>query len=239
MARYDGIGDPMYRLINAIDDIKQRLATLESPTGTQNSSLLNQVQATLANINATASTAAAAWVAANSYTKTQTDTKVASPGNIAPGNVTATGSGTFPSGLSSSGAYGTDVSTLSGPRQQVWQHNSGVYGYAPSSIVKKTNLEPVPFTAADVLAVQPFVFQYKSQLAIRDDPENPYFDPGYVIPWEIGLMAEHLIAHNMGCFVFYEEDGITAKGINYDLFGAIAPLVVLADQEARLRASGI
>jgi hypothetical protein len=78
------------------------------------------------------------------------------------------------------------------------------------------------------------VFQYKSQLAIRDDPENAFYDPTYVAAWEIGLMAEELIEHNRSMFVFFEEDGVTPKGINYDLFGAIAPLVVLADIAARL-----
>jgi len=147
--------------------------------------------------------------------------------------------GTFSSSLSSVGAYNTDVSLLAGARQTVWQHNSGIYGFAPSSITTKTNLKPVPFTAADVRAVSPFMFQYKAQLAIREDPENEQYNPDYKVPWEIGLMAEHLIAHNMSCFVFWDEDGVTPRGINYDLFGAIAPLVVLADQEARLVAAGI
>jgi len=147
--------------------------------------------------------------------------------------------GTFSTSLSSVGAYNTDVSLLAGARQTVWQHNSGIYGFAPSSIATKTNLKSVPFTAADVRAVSPFMFQYKAQLAIREDPTNEQYDPDYVVPWEIGLMAEHLIDHNMSCFVFWDEDGVTPRGINYDLFGAIAPLVVLADQEARLVAAGI
>jgi len=147
--------------------------------------------------------------------------------------------GAFSSSLSSVGAYNTDVSLLAGARQTVWQHNSGIYGFAPSSEKTKANLKAVPFTAADVRAVSPFMFQYKAQLAIRDDPTNEQYDPDYVVPWEIGLMAEHLIAHKMSCFVFWDEDGVTPRGINYDLFGAIAPLVVLADQEARLVAAGL
>jgi len=141
--------------------------------------------------------------------------------------------GVFPGALSSVGAYNNDLSLIAGARQTVWQHNTGPYGFSPSSILSKTNLTKPPFSAADVLAVQPFLFQYKGQVAIKTDPKNAAYDPAYVVPWEIGLMAEHLIAHNMGCFVFYHDDG-TPKGINYDLFGAIAPLVVLADQEARL-----
>jgi hypothetical protein len=136
--------------------------------------------------------------------------------------------GVFSAGISSVGAYNTDVSLLSGARQTVWQHNSGVYGFAPSSRETKTNVEPVPFTAADVLAVSPRIFQYKAQVAIREDPTNGQYNPDYSVPWEVGLMAEDLIAHNMSCFVFWNEDG-TPRGINYDLFGAVAPLVVLAE----------
>jgi hypothetical protein len=158
---------------------------------------------------------------------------VASPSTVTASTVTASSSvsapqGTFSSGLSSVGAYNTNVSLLAGARQTVWQHYSGVYGYAPSSRELKTNLEPVPFTAADVLAVTPQMFQYKAQVAIREDPEHPNYDPAYVVPWEVGLMAEDLIAHNMACFVFWNEDG-TPRGINYDLFGAVAPLVVFAE----------
>lgn len=230
-------GDGWQQLAERLAAVEQALRSLQRPTGTSVGSLVAQVQAALANINATVTAA----IAANSYTRAQVDAKIANPGSISPTTVSASGavsgsSGTFNTSLSSPGAYTTDVSTLPGARQTVWQHNSGVYGFAPSTLAVKTNLGPVPFTADDVRAVSPYVFQYKSQLAIRDDPENPYYDPTYEPSWEIGLMAEHLIEHKMACFVFFEEDGVTPKGINYDLFGAIAPLVVLADQEARLKA---
>ena len=83
------------------------------------------------------------------------------------------------------------------------------------------------------------MFQYRAQLAIRDDPKNPEYDPAYIVPTEIGLIAEHLIEHNLGAFVFYELDGKTPRGINYDMFGAIAPLVVLSDHETRLKGAGL
>jgi hypothetical protein len=76
-------------------------------------------------------------------------------------------------------------------------------------------------------------------LAIKTDPDNANYDPDYVVPWDVGLMAQDLIDHNMSCFVVFEEDGATPKTINYDLFGAIVPLVLDADIDARLRAAGI
>ncbi len=100
------------------------------------------------------------------------------------------------------------------------------------------NLSDLPFTAVDARAVRGYLFQYKGQQAIRDDPENANYDPAYKVPWDVGLMAEDLIAHNMACFVVFEEDGVTAKTINYDLFGAIVPLVLDADTDRRLRELG-
>lgn len=137
-------------------------------------------------------------------------------------------------GLTSLGVYALDVSTLPGGRSSVWVHVSGQIGFAPSTIAKKTDLGPVPFSAADVLAVAPYVFHYRAQLDIRDNPENPYYDPNYTPAWDIGMMAEHLIEHNLGIFVLLNEDG-SARTIHYDLFGAIAALVVGRDHEERLR----
>ena len=155
--------------------------------------------------------------------------------NISAANVTASGQVTATSALSSVGAYNTDVSLLAGARQTVWQHNSGIYGFAPSSEVLKTSIGEPPFTAQDVLACTPVVFEYKAQIAIRDDPENPQYDPTYVVPTEIGLIAETLVEHGLELFVFWNEDG-SPRGINYDLFGAVALLVVAQDHEARLAA---
>lgn len=160
-------------------------------------------------------------------------------GAVSAGGGVSGASGTFSSSLNSVGAYNTDVSTLPGARQTVWQHNSGVYGFAPSTREAKVNLSDLPFTASDARAVRGYLFQYRGQLAIRNDPENPNYDPEYTVPWDVGLMAEDLIAHNMACFVVFEEDGVTAKTINYDLFGAIVPLVLDADLDARLRAAGL
>lgn len=150
------------------------------------------------------------------------------------GPVTTTGTVQADTGLTSVGVYNLDVSTLPGGRRTDWVHVSGAIGYAPSSIVKKMDLAEVPFTAADVLAIAPFVFHYKAQVAIRDDPENPNYDPTYEVPWDIGLIAEHLVTHGLELFVFFEDDGVTPAGINYDMFAAVALLVVVRDQQTQL-----
>lgn len=143
------------------------------------------------------------------------------------------------SGINSVGVYATDVTLLPGPRQAMWQNNNGTMGFAPSTIRKKHNLGPVQFTAADVLAVWPFVFQYVGQLDIRDNPENEYYDPAYVVPWDVGFIAEQLVAHNLADFVVFDLDGITPMTIDYAGFAAVAHHVVLQDHEARMRAAGI
>lgn len=160
------------------------------------------------------------------------------------GDIASTGGrGTFASGLSSVGASATDLSALAGLRQNAWQlytgANIGLYGYAPSTLASKTNLsDSLPFTAADVYAVVPYVYEYIGQVAIRDDPDNPGYDPGYAVPTEIGLIAEHLIERNMSMFVVFNEDG-TAKTIDYPLFGAVANLVAVRDLDQRLAAAGL
>ncbi len=158
----------------------------------------------------------------------------------ATGDSTAVGTGSFATGLTSLGAAGLDLSTIGGSRQAAWQLvASGRYGFAPSTLASKTNLsESLPFTAEDVYATIPFVYEYIGQVAIRDDPENPEYDPAYVVPVEIGLIADYLIAHNMSIFVVFNEDG-TPRTIDYAAFGAVANLVAVRDLNERLKAAGL
>jgi hypothetical protein len=148
--------------------------------------------------------------------------------------VATTGTGQFDTGVTSIGAYGTDITLLPGLRSDLWVHAGGTFGQTVSTIAKKMNLGQVPFAAADVLACVPFVFEYIGQVEIRDNPDNPYFDPAYVVPLEIGMMAEHLVERGLDLFVYFEEDGRTPRGINYALFGAVCALVVGRDHEERL-----
>ncbi|MGV8852335.1 MAG: hypothetical protein ACOH1M_07200 [Rhodoglobus sp.] len=160
-------------------------------------------------------------------------------GNVAAVNVNATGSGTFPAGLNSVGVFNLDVSTLPGTRRTDWVNISGAIGYAPSSITKKTNVANYTGKASAFLACQPVVFEYIGQVAIRDDPENPHYDPNYIVPTELGFIAEWLVELGLSEFVFYEEDGVTPAGIHYAEFAAVAAVVIGRDLDARLRAAGL
>lgn len=204
-------------LRSGLREIQDRLAELEAPTGSQTAEALSQIRALVNNL--------AAEVAA-----------LAASGVTWAGPVTTSGEGDFAAGLRSTGAAALDLSTISGSRQPAWQHiASGRYGYAPSTLAEKRNVRPVPFTAAEVLAVAPRVFWYRGQLDIRDNPDNPAYNPEHQVPDEIGLIAEELIAAGLEIFVVVDDDG-TPRGVHYELFGAVAALVVGADHEARIAA---
>lgn len=142
------------------------------------------------------------------------------------GNVDASGTVTAAAGMTSPGVAATDITAIPGSRTPVWVHEaSGIIGQTSSTIRKKTNLEPVPFTAEQFLSVQPYMFQYTAQLAVRDDPENPYYDPDYVPRTEVGLIAEHLDEAGLSAFVIYDGEGQPAN-VDYAAFGAVAALVI-------------
>lgn len=209
-------------LIRRLQDAERRIAELERPTGTQTAGALAKLQNVIAGILNATNFTVPGFISAGSTIS-------------AGGDITSTGGrGVFASGLNSVGAYGTDVSLLAGARQPVWQHNSGVYGFSPSSIVKKVNLGQVPFSAEDILECTAFVYQYRGQVAIRDDPENENYDPSYVVPTEIGFMAEHLIDHGLASFVIFDGDGKPVT-IDYALLGAVAAIVVGQDHAAKLK----
>lgn len=136
-------------------------------------------------------------------------------------------------GVTSVGVYGLDVSLLPGARRTNWTNVNGQIGYAPSSITKKNLVGDVTIGATDFLACAPVVFEYLGQLDIRDNPDNPHHDPDYLVPQEVGFIAETLDEHGLGAFVFRNEDG-TPAGINYAEFAAVGFVTVGRDHEKRL-----
>ncbi len=156
------------------------------------------------------------------------------PVSTSAGGVTASGEGDFTAGIRSTGAAALDVSTLSGSRQSTWQHiASGRFGYAPSTLAEKRNIRPVPFDAAALLEIMPRVFHYRGQLDIRDNPDNPEYNPDYEVPDEIGVIAEELIAAGLELFVVHSEDG-TPRGVHYDILGTVAALAIGRDHDERI-----
>jgi hypothetical protein len=198
------------KLFTTLSGMQDQTREIGRPTGTQTAQALKQLRVLVSGLlNAT---------------------DISVSGNIAAGgDLTAGGA------VSAIDPYNFDVTTLPGSRRTVSVHVSGRFGQTVSSIVKKTNLGELPFTAADLLAIAPYVFEYRAQIDIRDNPKNPCFNPEYEVPTELGLMAEHLVDRGLDLFVYLNEDGSPAD-INYALFGAVASLVVGADHERRLAA---
>lgn len=213
-------GDGWQILADRLGAVEQALRTLQRPTGTSTGSLVAQVQAALANINATVATA----IAANSYTKTQIDNKVASPGNITPGNVTASGSGTFPAGVNSTGVY-NNLLTSAYRVQYVW--SGGDMGYVPSSRRFKQDIVNAPDVKEAMLAMRVVTFRYK--IAVEELGDEA------AVEW--GVIAEELHELGLHWAVDYDEEGLPF-GVKYERL-ALACIPVIQDHEERLKAAGL
>jgi hypothetical protein len=213
--------DDLNRIAYELQQLSARIERLESPSGTsvyqtvsKLSALVNDIQAQLDAYNA------------NRYTNAQIDSRILNPGQL--GNVASSGSiagtyGTFAQGLSSVGAYSTLV-TGGGQYRATWQHESGFYGYAPSSRRFKTDIEnyTVPLDDVDDLVVRRFHY-----LA------TPPYDQA-AQPWSIGFIAEEVAAINDGSLswlIDYDSDG-QPFGIKYELF-AVALVQALQAANAR------
>lgn len=203
-------GDGWQILIDKIADIDQQLRTLQRADGTQTGSLVDQVQAALANINATV----AAAVAANSYTRSQIESKVANPGAIAPTSVAAPGDVSGGTGHFNGGLYSTDAYSfnITGTRVTGWHGIDGRIATASSSERFKTNIVDAKLIekAEAILGIEFDYYNYKAELAKRDDPSSPdYVGPEYRVHQELGAIAERLHEAGLWEFVVYERDTIT------------------------------
>lgn len=119
----------------------------------------------------------------NYYPRSQTDAKVATPGNITPGTVTASGDVTTTGAVSATGQVtgGRVVSTQ--PLQSIgsynyqvtsgykagWINSDGQIGFSPSTIRVKKDLEPLPDDLADAaLGMGAYLGRYT-----WDDDDSP------------------------------------------------------------------
>ena len=206
-----------------IDQIKRDVAELGRPSGTQTAQALQQIRDLIDGILAQENGNFTGYVNAGTTI-------------TAAGHITSTGGrGYFASTLYSVGSSATDLSALAGLRQNAWQlytgPNIGLYGYSPSSFRSKTHWQKVNYTAAQFLACFPYVYEYRGQVAIRDDKRHPNHDPNYVVPLEIGYLAELLIKNGLGIFVTM-KDGVPI-GIDYAAFAAVGMTVIGREMSAR------
>jgi hypothetical protein len=208
MGLYEAKPEGLEALRRMIQDIRSQLADLGSPTGTAINSLVARVDAKLAELDATV-TALVSAALGNYYTIAQTNSLVASPGAITPSTVTASGTGRFDAGLYSTDAYAFN---MTGTRVSGWHQIDGHIGTASSSERFKTNIVDAQLIekAELILDVQWVYYNYKAEIAKRDDPTSPeYVGPEYQVHQELGGVAERLHEAGLWEFVIYERDVVT------------------------------
>lgn len=204
-------------LIEELDEINARLDTLERPSGEQLAQIVEELTEWVTNIQAQLDD----YLANDAYTKAQVDALVASPGNIAPGNVTASGNLTVagqvrmpnvPVTVLTSAYFATYASTSDGGR----------VGHVPSSRQYKRDIAPATLSAADVLALQLVTFRYIAAVEeLGDDADT-----------EVGLIAEDVDALGLDWLVYRDAEGLPA-GIRYERV-ALALLPLVQSQAASL-----
>lgn len=185
--------------------------------------LVAQVQATLADIDATVQ----ASIAANSYTQTQIDGKVANPpaGSAVTGNISSTGNMTSGGSLNALSVYST---ILTSDYRAVWSTNpTGQLGYVPSSAEFKQDIADAVLSPTAVLALRLVTFRYIQAVIERGDAAS--------VEW--GVIAQEVHAAGLTWLVDYDEAGLPF-GVKFDRI-ALAILPYLHSVEARLTAAGI
>ncbi|UAJ78306.1 tail fiber domain-containing protein [Leifsonia sp. ZF2019] len=228
---YKAPRDGTEQLTGAMADQRERLRELERPTGTSIGSLVQQVQQTLANIVAQVNTIATAWMAANAYTKAQVDSKVASPGTIAPVDVNASGN-VSAANVTASGQVvsagivrspGTKSNTVTVGYSAVYIDSSGNMGGNTSTRRSKTNIVPLEIDLDAFLGLQAYRFQRHTDV----------LEMGEGAPWQSGLMAED-VEPVAPLNVWLDEDGLVA-GVRYEEL--VVPLLMAVQRERTLRVS--
>lgn len=210
--------------------------------GSQFVRLYEKMQQLIADLETTVTN----LVSANTYTKTQIDSKIASPGSISPTNVSASGT------VSVGGPFlNPDSATynITGPRLTLWVETAtGRHGNTASSRRYKMNERPADIDPLAVVSVAPRMFNYIAEIRKRDDPDyEEYVGPDYLVADEIGLMAEDLHDAGLGHLVYYEEvDGsMVPAAVDYVMWSVTLHAAVRAMWErqdaieARLDAAGI
>lgn len=207
-------------IVQELRELWRRLRELERPTGTSLNSLVAQVQAALANINSTV----AAAIAANSYTKSQIDSKIANPpaGSNVSGDVTASGNVTASGRVTSAGApltslpsYNYQVTT---GFKAAWINNDGQVGFSPSTLKVKKDLEAFPDDLASAfLDLTPYLGRYTW------DAEDS--------PLKVFLVAEEVQASGFGPDVVPLDDDGEPQTVNYSQ--VVVPLLAVVKMQQK------
>jgi hypothetical protein len=216
---------------------KRRIGNLERETedlsrfdGAQYLKLYEKMLALIANLQETVTNLVNTLVPALTYTREEVDTKVASPGDIAPNDVNASGNvgaatvtsaGTVSAGGELSGASittpgatyigggvrapgvrATPISTF----RTVVQDDDGNMGYSSSALRTKQDISAADMTEDEFLSIGPYWFRMKNDVEAN----------GEAAAWHFGFIAEHIIAAGYPHFAFFDRETGAVEGLNYD-----------------------
>lgn len=228
-------------LVDELDDIAERLRTLETPSGESLNSTVSKLQDLVSDIQETLD-----QYMASRYTNTQIDAKdQAVRDELQPqindrallnhGHDQSQISGTWTKGVSTGdpvffvNAYNTDITWT---RRTAWWGNDGRAGYASSSRRKKTAIKPAgEAELMRLLDVEPKTFRYRAEISRRTRLRiNDGVD--YIPAVELGLIAEELDDAGLGAFVYHDEDG-NAEGVEYGML-TVALLAIVRNHERRI-----
>ena len=217
----DGLGPLVKRLL----EVERKLRNLAKPSGTNMASLVAQVQALIVKVNDTLSNIfalVADAISTQSMTTAQINAKVALPGDIAPGNVTASGEIVAGGRIRSGNLYGN---ILSVDYRQVYVTGvDGALGHVPSSRRFKRDIAPVAIDPAMIAALQLVNYRYIAAVEQLGDEA--------AIEW--GLIAEEVHELGLTWLVDYDEEG-QPFGVKYERL-ALAFIPYLQSMETRLSA---
>lgn len=197
-----GSSDPVEQFADQMRLIWAALRDLQRPTGTSIASLVAQVQAALANINATVTAA----IQANSYTKPQIDSLVANP----PGSVTVGGLLT-----ANTGVVSTDVRSrvLTTGYAVQYVDGGGRMGTVPSALRFKQDVEPHAIDPQAIADIQIVTFRYKAAVAEFGDEA----------PRMVGVIADQIdTIADLKPFVQHDDSG-EISGVDYGQL--VVPLI--------------
>lgn len=225
------IGD----LVDELDDIQERLRTLEAPGGEALYSTVKKLQRLVDDIQAQLDS-----YLATRYTNTQIDTFIAGRAPVSHTHDQSQVTGTWDKAVStSSGIYAAGAITfpnvyatdLTGTRRTGWVQSDGRMGYASSAVEGKTAIVPATIDIDGVLDLVVREFYYRAEIRRRTNlriNEGVDYHPAR----ELGLLAHEVDA--VAPWLVYHDDAGHAEGVEYAMLPVALLAIAQAERQARL-----
>lgn len=194
----------------AADEAARRLDDVERTDGAQYARALEKIKSLVAGLDAQV----AAAITANSYTKSQIDSKTWPVGSIT--GVLTPGQG----GTGTGNAYNNTFSA--GSWRATWSLSDGTLGYAPSLRELKQDIGDADIDVSAWLGLPVQLFRYRADVAENGDAAG----------WRLGFVAEDLEAAGLEPWLYRDGDGML-QGVAYEMVWA-AHHEIIRQQQARI-----